>query len=43
MPALYLWTQGTTRLYEAMGWKWNCDAELRGRPIVVMRWDPATG
>lgn len=35
---LYLWTQGTTRLYEAMGWKRYAEAALCGRPIKVMHW-----
>jgi len=34
---IYLWTPGSTRLYEECGWKILCGDVYSGRPITLMR------
>ncbi len=42
-PALYLWTAGPTRRYEAAGFR-RLQGTLYGtRPITIMRWTPPGG
>lgn len=38
---LYLYTFGTTALYERLGWQPHATGHYAGRPIAIMRWNAA--
>jgi GNAT superfamily N-acetyltransferase len=44
LSPVYLWTPGSTRLYEECGWRVHCSDNYSGRPITIMRLErPASG